>query len=68
MIDVKTFIICMENVKGDRCDVNSIKKCFKDLNKFSAVVGKNLDIKDPNIVHPMTYSVIKNNRRRLDTN
>ena len=61
MIDIKTFIICMEQVKGERCDMKKIKKCFKDLNKFSAVIGKELDITNPQIVHPMTYSVITGN-------
>lgn len=60
MIDIKTFIICMEPIRKTRCDIKSMRKCFKDINIFSAIIGKNIDITDSNIVHPMTYSVIKN--------
>jgi GR25 family glycosyltransferase involved in LPS biosynthesis len=51
----------MKPIKGTRCDVKKIKKCFKDINIFDAVIGKDLNITNPNIVHPMTYSVIKYN-------
>jgi len=61
MIDTPTYMICMEKNKGNVCNIDKVSKCFNNFQVFPAVVGKDLDIYDPDIVHPMTFSVIKNN-------
>lgn len=60
MINIKTFVICLEKTRKERCDVNYpiLQNYFSDLNRFSAIDINNIDI--DTVIHPLVKATIQN--------
>ena len=58
MIDVKAFAICLSSRKQDNRNINSWIRTFKNVYRFQAVNGKEIDSTDRNIVHEYAHLAI----------
>ena len=60
MINIKTFVICLEKTRKERCDVNYpiLQNYFSDLNRFTAIDINNIDI--DTVIHPLVKATIQN--------
>lgn len=60
MIDIKTYVICLDKKKEERCDINfpQLQPYFSDINWFNAIDTDTININD--YIHPMVKVTMEN--------